>query len=105
MIDSGNVNTALAQTFPLHLLGKEYVHDIDAARDLLSDSRGGLDAFALRECLATRLNVKSDELGWYSRPENHFGGHSYTWQIWNAADWFFRADVPFFSYGLCRALN
>ena len=82
------------------------VSDIDRANEVLTAGRKfSVDGRAQRECLATRLNIRAGELGWYSTVD--LGGHLGEKPLWKhykmAHDNV--ENLPFLSAYICYQLN
>jgi hypothetical protein len=101
-IVSGNQpNPSLAASFPIRAIGDVSVATIEAAHSLLNAAHVSSKTRSQQECLTTRLNIKDDQIGWYSEPE----GNITTWSLWNLADLLYRSNVFFGSTIICASLN
>ncbi len=105
MIDQGMIDQELSDSFPIRILGRNFVNDIESALDILSDTSNSSRKKALQECLVTRLNIKDGQLGWYSRFKLWVTGKLDTWKIWNIANRLFKHDFYYGARSLCKSIN
>lgn len=90
---------------PVPLFDK-ILHDIHDLKQVFSFSyKRPFSGLAERECLATRLNIRSEEMGWYSNIDlgRHFGSKP-LWQHYQMADEAFESS-PLLSRFICYRLN
>jgi hypothetical protein len=89
----------LSGAFPLPLFDT-HVPDLAAAAAVMVEPDGAA-AQARQACLAVRLNIAHDDLGWYSRID----GRRYLWQMFADADAAYRQGRPERARELCRDIN
>ncbi len=108
-VDRGEVDPeTFAGWFPVPVMGR-VIRDADEALALLHSHPRDVARRALRQCLATRLNVAAGELGWYSRlgpdalpvaPDRR-----YLWRWWTRAHEAFTGGHPGAAGVICRLIN
>lgn len=97
---SAGVNAwELSGAFPLPLFDA-HVPDLAAAAAVMAEPDGAATQ-ARQACLAVRLNIAHDDLGWYSRME----GRRYLWQVFADADAAYRHGEPERARDLCQDIN
>lgn len=91
---------------PVHLFDA-IVTDVSGVYDALRISRGEhLLGLAKRECMATRLNIKQGEFGWYSPVSLAWhGSEKPLWAHYQVADDAAKLGMPWLSAAICRMLN
>jgi len=84
----------------------QYVATLEQARLALGKST---ESTALRPCLATRLNIESEELNWYSPYSpilrHKHNNHAFLWRYWNLADALFKRDKHHKAARICKNIN
>ena len=93
----------LAAYLPFPLFDQQ-VGSIAAAGALLEGGGPDPEGRALRQCLATRLDVAAGELGWYGLVDV-FGETVYLWEAWADAHDAFLAGDPATAQWICGAAN
>jgi PhoPQ-activated pathogenicity-related protein len=93
----------LAGYFPIPLFDG-YVNDI-AAADAVFAAKGGKTNEARAQCLATRLNIASNALGWYSRLALDRHGTRPLWEYFQQAHAAFLGGQPERAKDLCEEIN
>ncbi|HEY9199953.1 MAG TPA: PhoPQ-activated protein PqaA family protein [Gammaproteobacteria bacterium] len=75
----------------------------EALRPTAGEKMQGLSE---RECMATRLNIKQGEYGWYSDIGYHWPSHDKPlWEYYKMADDASKLGLPWLSATICRMLN
>lgn len=95
------VGGTIAGYLPFPVLGR-YVTSLADASDIL-EQRGDLGQ-ALKHCLATRLNISSRELGWYTEVGRR-GTRRYLWQHWQSAYDAYQLGRTEKAADICERLN
>jgi hypothetical protein len=83
------------------------VSDLEHIYEVLKpDRRISMQDLSRRECMATRLNIKHGELGWYSDIDHAWlMGEKPLWVYYKVADDASKFGLPWLSAGICRILN
>jgi PhoPQ-activated pathogenicity-related protein len=95
--------TQMADYLPLPLFDT-HVRDLAAAGRIMDSGDDPADQ-AQRQCLATRLNIKRRQLGWYSRLRIDETAGRYLWQYYRDAHEAYLHGDPARARGICAAIN
>lgn len=88
---------------PIPLFGG-HVTTLEAARQILRGGRAA-DEQARQQCLATRLNIASGELGWYSPIRSLGVQRRALWWHYHEADRAFERGLARVAWGVCAGIN
>ncbi len=99
--DDPDSSNPIRAYFPFPVFGR-YITSVDAAKDVFATP--GSAAEALEECISTRLNIASGQLGWYSPVVSHDKTRP-LWRVWEDANRAFQLDRPARAKELCQGLN
>ena len=107
----------LTTYFPVPIFNQT-INTIENAYELFSTKEKSSDNKALQHCLALRLNIKHQELGWYSYIETDNDDHhdkyqdrddseerTALWQLWQTAHDAFLAGKPKVAKEICEEIN
>jgi len=103
--DETDIDT-LTSYLPIPLFDS-IITDFDGLYESLNVSRGEkLQGLSERACMATRLNIKQGEFGWYSDINlGWFMGDKPLWQHYKVADDAAKLGMPWLSTAICGMLN
>ena len=93
----------VAGLLPFTVFG-ERIETVNSVARALAPS-GKPSGRAWRACTATRLNIASDEVGWYSPIGVGLGLEPYLWRLYAWAETAYAAGYPGLAAGLCGLLN
>ena len=81
--------------------------DLRGVYEALKIRRGEhLEGLSERECMATRLNIKHGELGWYSSVDlGWLMGEKAVWEHYKEADRAAELGLPWLSTAICKMIN
>lgn len=84
----------------------QYLTTLEQAHMALrKNTNTSAEAAALRQCLATRLNIQSEELHWYSPLLQHNHSKAFLWRYWNLADKLYQRNKASRAAKICREIN
>jgi len=106
--DNGEISRAQFESYlPLPVFDT-YVADTDQLQSMLDPgfpfNRSSAD-FARRQCMATRLNVKNKQLGWYSDVDLGYLGSGKAWEFYQFADAVQPYGLSWMAGSICFKLN
>ena len=104
--DDGDISRAMFESYLPIPVFDDYVSDLqqlDFSLDIVF-GRSSAD-FAKRQCLATRLNIRDQQLGWYSDVDLGYLGEGKAWEFYRFADAVQAYGLSWMAGSICFKLN
>lgn len=106
--DDGDISRAEFNSYLPVPVFDTYVSDTEQLNEILDlgflYNQSSAD-FARRQCMATRLNVKSRQLGWYSDVDLGYLGNGKAWEFYQFADAVQAYGLSWMAGSICFKLN
>lgn len=105
--DNGEVSLAAFESYVPVPVFDNYFSDIDALTAGFSKTGGSarLSKNAQAQCLATRMNLSDQRIGWYSEVDFGIFGTGPLWQFYQIADSAAEHGYPLLAGSICYQLN
>lgn len=100
----GEIDASTLRSYLPAPLFNDHVATLEAARQILRP-QGSARALARQQCLATRMNIATGALGWYSPVQLLGVTNRSLWWFYQQADTAFGQGAPSIAWVLCAGLN